>query len=120
MKMRAGFGEDRLPAHRKLVQPGLDSGVRGEEPVCQGTLFVVVLFGVVIGCPPVVFFTGPQKLAIDTDELSVAGGLAGTAIRKTRAVSVDLDVPADAEIVIEGVIDTSVLEPEAPFGESNG
>ena len=29
-------------------------------------------------------------------------------------------MPADAEIVIEGLIDTSVLEPEAPFGESNG
>ena len=75
---------------------------------------------IVIGCAPVVFFTGPQKLAIDTDELAVAGGLAGVAIRKVKAVSVDLDVPADAEIVIEGLIDPQVLEPEAPFGESNG
>jgi 4-hydroxy-3-polyprenylbenzoate decarboxylase len=75
---------------------------------------------IVIGCAPVIFFTGPQKLAVDTDELAIAGGLAGTAIRKTRCVSVDLDVPADAEIVIEGVIDPQVLEPEAPFGESNG
>ncbi len=75
---------------------------------------------IVIGCAPVVFFTGPQKLAVDSDELAVAGGLAGAPIRKTKCVSIDLDVPADAEIVIEGVIDTSVLEPEAPFGESNG
>lgn len=75
---------------------------------------------IVIGCPPVVFFTGPQKLAIDIDELAVAGGLAGAAIRKTRCVTIDLDVPADAEIVIEGLIDPSKLEPEAPFGESNG
>jgi 4-hydroxy-3-polyprenylbenzoate decarboxylase len=75
---------------------------------------------IVIGCAPVIFFTGPQKLAIDTDELAVAGGLAGTAIRTARCVSVDLDVPADAEIVIEGLIDPQVLEPEAPFGESNG
>jgi 4-hydroxy-3-polyprenylbenzoate decarboxylase len=75
---------------------------------------------IVIGCAPVVFFTGPQKLAIDSDELEVAGGLAGAPIRKTKCVTVDLDVPADAEIVIEGLIDTSVLEPEAPFGESNG
>ena len=35
-------------------------------------------------------------------------------------MSIDLEVPADAEIVIEGLIDTAVLEPEAPFGESNG
>jgi len=75
---------------------------------------------IVIGCAPVVFFTGPQKLAIDKDELTVAGGLAGAPIRRARCVSVDLDVPADSEIVIEGIIDTSVLEPEAPFGESNG
>jgi len=75
---------------------------------------------IVIGCAPVVFFTGPQKLAVDKDELTVAGGLAGVPIRKTRCVSIDLEVPADAEIVIEGLIDTSLLEPEAPFGESNG
>jgi UbiD family decarboxylase len=75
---------------------------------------------IVLGTPPVVFFTGPQKLAMDTDELAVAGGLAGTAIRKTKCVTIDLDVPADAEIVIEGLIDPNVLEPEAPFGESNG
>ena len=67
-----------------------------------------------------VFFTGPQKLAIDKDELTVAGGLAGAPIRTAKCITVDLDVPADAEIVIEGVIDTAVLEPEAPFGESNG
>jgi 4-hydroxy-3-polyprenylbenzoate decarboxylase len=75
---------------------------------------------IVIGCAPVVCFTGPQKLAIDTDETAIAGGLAGEPVRVARAVTVDLDVPADAEIVIEGLIDPEALEPEAPFGESNG
>jgi 4-hydroxy-3-polyprenylbenzoate decarboxylase len=75
---------------------------------------------IVVGCAPVVFFTGPQKLAVDVDELAVAGALAGVPIRKTKCVTIDLDVPADAEIVIEGLIDPAVLEPEAPFGESNG
>jgi 4-hydroxy-3-polyprenylbenzoate decarboxylase len=50
----------------------------------------------------------------------VAGGLAGAPIRTIKAVSVDLDVPADAEIVIEGLIDPDLLEPEGPFGESHG
>jgi 4-hydroxy-3-polyprenylbenzoate decarboxylase len=54
------------------------------------------------------------------DEMAVAGGLAGEPIRMVKAVSVDLDVPADSEIVIEGLIDPEFLEPEAPFGESNG
>jgi 4-hydroxy-3-polyprenylbenzoate decarboxylase len=75
---------------------------------------------VVIGCAPVVMFTGPQKLAVDQDEMAVAGGLAGAPIRVAKCVSVDLNVPADAEIVIEGLIDPERLEPEGPFGESHG
>jgi 4-hydroxy-3-polyprenylbenzoate decarboxylase len=75
---------------------------------------------IVVGCAPVVAFTGPQKLAIDQDEMGVAGALAGHPIRTAKAVTVDLDVPADAEIVIEGLIDSELLEPEGPFGESHG
>ena len=75
---------------------------------------------IVIGCAPVVMFTGPQKLPIDLDEMAVAGGLAGAPIRVVKAATVDLDVPADAEIVVEGLIDPELLEPEGPFGESHG
>src|SRR5262245_38165962 len=75
---------------------------------------------IVLGAAPIVCFTGALKLAVDVDEAAVAGGVAGEPIRMARAVSIDLDVPADAEIVIEGVIDPELLEPEAPFGESNG
>jgi UbiD family decarboxylase len=75
---------------------------------------------IVVGAAPIVMFTGPQKLAVDVDEMAVAGGAAGQAIRMARCRTVDLDVPADSEIVVEGLIDPEVLEPEAPFGESNG
>ena len=75
---------------------------------------------IVLGCAPAILFTGPQKLPIDEDEMAVAGGLIGSAVRTTRCKTVDLDVPADAEIVIEGEITTSYLEPEGPFGESHG
>jgi UbiD family decarboxylase len=75
---------------------------------------------IVIGCAPVVMFTGPQKPAIDLDELAVAGALAGAPIRMVKCRTHNLMVPADAEIVIEGFIDPEKLEPEAPFGESNG
>ena len=51
---------------------------------------------IVIGAAPVVEFTGPQKLAIDVDEMAVAGGLAGRPIPIVRCVTVDLDVPADS------------------------
>jgi 4-hydroxy-3-polyprenylbenzoate decarboxylase len=75
---------------------------------------------IVIGCAPAVLFTGPQKLPIDQDELGVAGGLIGEAVRIVKCKTIDLQVPADAEIVIEGLIDTELLEPEGPFGESHG
>ena len=75
---------------------------------------------VVLGCPPYVAFMGPQKLPIGMDEFDVAGGLAGVPIQVTQARTVNLRVPAQAEIVIEGQIDLDMLEPEAPFGESHG
>ena len=75
---------------------------------------------IVIGCAPVVVFTGPQKLPINQDEMGVAGALAGAPIRIAKCATIDLEVPADSEIVIEGLIDTDLLEPEGPFGESNG
>ena len=75
---------------------------------------------VILGAPPVVTFTSTQKLPESLDELTVAGGLVGGPINVVKARTVDLMVPAEAEIVIEGYIDTEYLEPEAPFGESHG
>ncbi len=75
---------------------------------------------VVLGAPPCVAFTSAQKLPETMDELHVAGGLAGVPINVVKAKTVDLLVPAEAEIVVEGWIDTEYLEPEAPFGESHG
>ena len=83
---------------------------RGEKMPCA----------IVLGCPPYVAFMGPQKLQIDADEMAVAGGLAGEPINVVRAKTVDLLVPAESELVIEGFIDTEYLEPEGPFGESHG
>jgi 4-hydroxy-3-polyprenylbenzoate decarboxylase len=75
---------------------------------------------IVIGCAPVVMYTGPQKLAIDQDEMAVAGALAGAPIPIAKCATIDLEVPADAEIVVEGLIEPELLEPEGPFGESHG
>ncbi|HEU5273882.1 MAG TPA: UbiD family decarboxylase [Xanthobacteraceae bacterium] len=75
---------------------------------------------IVVGAAPVVAYTGPQKLPVDFDEMTVAGALMGAPIRTVKAKTVDIEVPADCEIVIEGLIDTEQLEPEGPFGESTG
>jgi len=75
---------------------------------------------VILGAPPVITFTSVLKLPETAEELTVAGGLAGAPINVVKARTVDLLVPAEAEIVIEGYINTEYLEPEAPFGESHG
>ena len=83
---------------------------RGEKMPCA----------VVLGCPPAVSYAAVQKMPEHLDEIAVAGALAGSPINVARAKTVDLLVPAESEIVIEGFIDTRWLEPEAPFGESHG
>src|SRR5437667_93229 len=75
---------------------------------------------VVLGAPPCIAFASAQKAPETLDELHLAGGLAGVPINVVKAKTVDLLVPAEAEIVVEGCIDTEYLEPEAPFGESHG
>jgi len=74
----------------------------------------------VVGAPPPVAYTAPARIAYGKSELDVAGGLAGAAVEVVRCKTVDILVPAWAEIVIEGEIDTEALEPEAPFGEATG
>ncbi len=83
---------------------------RGEKMPCA----------IVLGCPPYVAFMGPQKLPVGMDEVDVAGGLAGAPINMVKAKTIDLLVPAESELVIEGLIDTENVEPEGPFGESHG
>lgn len=74
----------------------------------------------VIGAPPAVSYTAVQKLPYGVDELAVSGGLVGKPIRLVRCKTIPLEVPAEAEIVIEGYINTEFVEPEGPFGESHG
>jgi 4-hydroxy-3-polyprenylbenzoate decarboxylase len=52
---------------------------------------------IVVGAAPIVMFTGPQKLATDVDEMAVAGGAAGEAIRMTRCRTIDLGKWASEE-----------------------
>ena len=75
---------------------------------------------VVLGAPPCVTFTSTLKLPETVCEFDIAGGLVGHPLNVVKAKTVDLLVPAEAEIVVEGYIDTEYLEPEAPFGESHG
>jgi len=75
---------------------------------------------VAIGGVPVISYTAAQKVPAAIDELALAGALVGQPIPLVKCRTVDLEVPATAEIVFEGRIPTDYLEEEGPFGESMG
>jgi len=73
-----------------------------------------------IGPPPTSFLTAAAPLPYDVDELEVAASLAGKPIAMRKCKHIDLEVPADTEIVIEGRFLPNVRRPEGPFGEFMG
>lgn len=75
---------------------------------------------IVVGAPPNVAYTSVTDLPYGTDEFSVAGGLAGEPLEMVRAKTVDLEVPAHAEIVIEGEVSIERRVGAASFGEFTG
>ncbi len=75
---------------------------------------------IVLGCSPAIGLASVAKVGYDRNEYAVAGGIGGEPIQLVRCETVDLEVPATAEIVIEGEIPTDYLEPEGPFGEFTG
>ncbi len=75
---------------------------------------------VVIGAHPAVMLAGAAKLGIGEDEYDLAGALLGQPLPLVRCRTVDVFVPAHAEIVIEGRLLANVHETEGPFGEYTG
>ena len=75
---------------------------------------------VVIGADPTVALVSATSIPFGVEELAVAGALRGAPLEVVRCETVDLEVPATAEIVIEGVIPAGVRQDEGPFGEHPG
>ena len=75
---------------------------------------------IAIGVDPTIVLASITKFTYGTDEFAVAGGLRGEAVPLVRCETVDLEVPANAEIVLEGIIRAGYREPEGPFGEFSG
>jgi len=75
---------------------------------------------VFIGGPPALLLAAASKVPYGVDEYGLAGALNGAPVPVVKAETFDALVPANAELVIEGIIRTDTLEPEAPFGEASG
>jgi len=83
---------------------------RGERmPVC-----------VAIGGPPVLTYAATAPLPPDIDEALFAGFLTGEPVTMCPAVTCDLEVPAEADFVIEGFIEPGERRMEGDFGDHTG
>lgn len=72
---------------------------------------------VIIGHHPAVYLGSQSRIPYGKDEYNLMGSLIGSPLEIVKCETVDLEVPAYAEIVIEGEIPPYIFEPEAPFGE---
>jgi 4-hydroxy-3-polyprenylbenzoate decarboxylase len=75
---------------------------------------------VALGGDPVLTYAATAPLPYGMNELVLAGILHGESMRMVRCVTVPLEVPADAEIVIEGTVDPETRAMEGPFGDHTG
>jgi UbiD family decarboxylase len=75
---------------------------------------------ILLGPPPEFVLAATAPIPYDESELEVATRLAGAPIPMRRCHHLDLEVPAETEIVIEGRLLPHVRRPEAPFGEFLG
>lgn len=71
-----------------------------------------------IGLDPAIMVAAGVKTPVD--ELFIAGAIRGKGIEVCRGRTVDVDIPAAAEIVIEGLLHPAVREPEGPLAEFHG
>jgi UbiD family decarboxylase len=123
-------GKQNIGNYRAMVKSPTRMGMNPEIELNQGIHEHFLKYkargekrmpvALLLGSPPAVTFASVHKLPKHLDELAVAGGLVGAPINVCKAKTVDLIVPAEAEIVVEGFIDTEWLEPEGSFGESHG
>ena len=75
---------------------------------------------VALGCDPVTTYSASAPLPKHIDEFMLAGFLRGEAVELVPGKTVDLEVPANAEIVLEGYIEKGELGTEGPFGDHTG
>lgn len=119
-------GARNFEEHRRQSLPETN----GNEPPNYGTFEIAAApakkpgsrleVAVALGCDPAVTYAATAPLPPEIDELVFAGFLRRSPVRLTRCVSVDLEVPATAEIIIEGYVDQSELAEEGPFGDHTG
>lgn len=75
---------------------------------------------IAIGCDPASIYAGSAPLPPGIDEIMFAGWLRRSRVEMVKCKTIDLEVPAHAEIVLEGWVDPAEQRMEGPFGDHTG
>ena len=75
---------------------------------------------VVLGCDPAITYAATAPVPPGIDEMIFAGFLRKTSVKLVKCKTVDIEVPADAEIILEGYVDLEEERTEGPFGDHTG
>ena len=75
---------------------------------------------VAVGSDPATMYSGILPLPPDLDEMMIAGFLRSSPVGMVKCQTSDLEVPANAEIVLEGYVELGELRTEGPFGDHTG
>ncbi len=94
-----------------------DGAVHSEKMRRRGQKMEVA---VVIGADPATVFAGVAPLPYGLDELLFSGFLRKKPVELVKCKTIDVEVPAESEIVLEGIVDPACLKPEGPFGDHTG
>ncbi len=115
--MRAGAAtSDQRPATAVGVMAQTSGGSRGAEHAPKGKLDVAVA----IGTDPISTFCAIVPAPPEIDEFMIAGFLRNKPVELVKCETVDLEVPAHAETVLEGYVNLDELRTEGPFGDHTG
>jgi 4-hydroxy-3-polyprenylbenzoate decarboxylase len=74
----------------------------------------------VLGADPATMFSAACPLPSGMDELMIAGFLRKEPVELVKCKTIDLEVPAEAEIVLEGYVEEGEMRMEGPFGDHTG
>lgn len=75
---------------------------------------------IALGIDPLIIMAAATPIPVDLSEWLFAGLYGGTGVTLTKCKTLDLEVPADAEFILEGTITPGELVPDGPFGDHMG
>jgi 4-hydroxy-3-polyprenylbenzoate decarboxylase len=110
------FDDRTLGMHWQTHKGGAEHHRRaGEAPVP-----VKMPVAIALGGDPAMIYAASAPLPPGVDEVVFAGWLRGAPVELVRCRTVDVEVPAEAEIVLEGYVDPAERRLEGPFGDHTG